>query len=100
LFFFLNQYLTRIKKIEKNMNSDIRLSILLSCFFLSSSSPLLLAHCHWLFIAIDRMSKSPPICFQEKNGSLAFGAPAPLTKIFYFILFLFFIMYNNIYLYR
>jgi hypothetical protein len=75
------------------MNSDIRLSILLSSFFLfffSSSSPLLLAHCHWLFIAIDRMSKSPPICFEEKNGSLAFGAPAPLTKIFYFILFLFF----------
>jgi preprotein translocase subunit SecG len=45
------------------------------------------------------MSKSPPICFEEKNGSLAFGAPAPLTKIFYFILFLFFLLCIIIYIY-
>jgi preprotein translocase subunit SecG len=44
-------------------------------------------------------SKSPPICFEEKNGSLAFGAPAPLTKIFYFILFLFFLLCIIIYIY-
>jgi len=42
------------------------------------------------------MSKSPPICFEEKNGSPAFGAPAPLTKnfiLFYFYFLLCIIIY-------
>jgi len=41
-------------------------------------------------------SKSPPICFEEKNGSPAFGAPAPLTKnfiLFYFYFLLCIIIY-------
>jgi hypothetical protein len=35
------------------------------------------------------MFKSPPICFEEKNGSLAFGATAPLTNILFYFIFVF-----------
>jgi hypothetical protein len=32
------------------------------------------------------MSKSPPICFEEKNGSSAFGATAPLINFYFYFL--------------
>ena len=65
------------------MNSDI--GYRLSSFFFFSFLPLL-AHYHWLFIANDRDVQITTDLLRRKNGSPAFGAPAPLTNFYFYFL--------------
>jgi len=91
LFLIKINILLALRNNKKNMNSDIFslfFSPLFSFFLRFFFPPPFRSHCNWLFIA--KTSKSPPICFEEKNGSPAFGAPAPLTN--YFILFYFYFL--------
>jgi hypothetical protein len=75
------------------------ISLLFFLFFLFFFfRPPSLAHCHWLFIANDRDVQITTDLLSRKNGSPAFGAPAPLTK-FFILFYFYFLLCIIIYIY-
>jgi hypothetical protein len=98
ILFLIKIYILLAWRNSKKTWIVFRISSLFSFLsFFFSLSPLL-AHCHWLFIANDRYVQITTDLLWRKNGSPAFGAPAPLTK-FFILFYFYFLLCIIIYIY-